>query len=800
VQIKLVGHARWVSGLLTLIVLLGATLALYRLEDKSLWSDEITTAAIVVQSPSAIVESLKEIHNAPPLYYFISHAFTYLGTSEFFLRLPSVIFAVLGICVIYHLAVLFYDRATGLLAALLLAIAPFYVEYAQEARMYTLFCLLSLLSLFFFYQAYETGRGRFWAGYALVTSASALVHYMTIMYVVIQGVFLVGATLGRWVPHRNDRNVLSQLKRTWVGFLLSGLTMLLLNSPWLPFALARTQGTGFRLNLSWSQVLSTVAGGYGAMVLPLLGLFFAVGIAVDVAPHWDRRLLAMLWVVLPLPLTLRFLVAAQSIFVSRYIIYVLPVILITVAAGMIATGSWLTRHDWLSIALGGKLPATTLLLVGMGAGFAFVAAQSLSEYYSTPKEDWRGVAQYLQHHTMPGDVVIADGFGYITRDEGRTVISLGYYLDASELDVRFAGVRKLNRSWISGGDTPAVWGVIFHGHPVETTSSMPAGVTHRIDFHWLSIFDATAIDDPLSAMRALFSDLLSWQRDKGGRFDLLVALSKVSAWQGELGSAIAYLDEARQLMPHHEAAYQTVSDGWLALAGIYAGQNEYEQGIEAAREALTYQPDEALAHRILGDCYSGLGIWDQAEAEYLTAQSLSPSLGEQAWFQDRLQRTSSALEGASADYWKQVGDAAWDQGWLEEAAAAFERAVEMQPETPRLFFRLCRTYLKLGTGYQAEMLSSCQQAVTLDPSQAWYRVLLGDALRWNERPDQALAAYRQAVRLEPAYEREGWYHIRLGDAYRLSGELAQAREAYEKALEFDSVRSEAEQRLTELQP
>ena len=162
-----------------LIIALGAALALYKLGSKSLWVDEITTIRISLGSFSAIVESLKHYHNAPPLYYFILHPFVRLTTSEFMVRLPSAVFSIVSLYVCYRLGREFFGKTTGLLAALFLALSPMHLRYAQEARMYSLFELTALLSLFFFYKGVETRQAKFWIGYTFVTLAGIYTHYFT---------------------------------------------------------------------------------------------------------------------------------------------------------------------------------------------------------------------------------------------------------------------------------------------------------------------------------------------------------------------------------------------------------------------------------------------------------------------------------------------------------------------------------------------------------------------------------------------------------------------------------------------
>src|SRR5205823_8653991 len=83
----------------------------------------------------------------PPLYYAVVHFFLTLGTSEIVLRLPSVLFGTASLALMFIVVTPLLGNRVALVSAGLLAISPFHVWYSQEARPYSLFLFLSLLSL-----------------------------------------------------------------------------------------------------------------------------------------------------------------------------------------------------------------------------------------------------------------------------------------------------------------------------------------------------------------------------------------------------------------------------------------------------------------------------------------------------------------------------------------------------------------------------------------------------------------------------------------------------------------------------
>ena len=83
----------------------------------------------------------------PPGYYVVMLGWTkWFGSSILALRLPSVLFGVASILLIYILARHTEDALTALLAASMLALNGLHLYWSQTARMYSMACFLGLLS------------------------------------------------------------------------------------------------------------------------------------------------------------------------------------------------------------------------------------------------------------------------------------------------------------------------------------------------------------------------------------------------------------------------------------------------------------------------------------------------------------------------------------------------------------------------------------------------------------------------------------------------------------------------------
>lgn len=104
----------------------------------------------------------------PPLYFWITSLFERVsGDSVFLRRVPAVVFGLLVLPAMWWLAYeLFDDRLVAWCVAALVAVSPFHLAYAQEAREYSLWTLACALSSALFLR-YLRGAGTWtWAGYA----------------------------------------------------------------------------------------------------------------------------------------------------------------------------------------------------------------------------------------------------------------------------------------------------------------------------------------------------------------------------------------------------------------------------------------------------------------------------------------------------------------------------------------------------------------------------------------------------------------------------------------------------------
>lgn len=148
-----------------LAMALAAVVAGWRLGDEPFWLDEFVTWRWA-HLPFAEIwpQALRGHH--PPLYFWFMHGWVRLVPSldEVWLRLPSVLFFVLTVPLVYRIGwMLSGTPRAGVYAAFLVATWPFFLHYGREARSYamvTFFGVCAFLAALHLVSRYRTTQPR----------------------------------------------------------------------------------------------------------------------------------------------------------------------------------------------------------------------------------------------------------------------------------------------------------------------------------------------------------------------------------------------------------------------------------------------------------------------------------------------------------------------------------------------------------------------------------------------------------------------------------------------------------------
>lgn len=166
-------------------------LRLLHLDELSLWVDEGVTWSNA--TTGGWRDTVFSESNHPPVWWLVTRAWLTLfpGSGEAALRMPAAIAGVLAVYLAYRVSLRLSDRAavpsrggfaggdgrTALWVALLATVNPFWIEYAQEARMYAALLAESLgLTLLYLRWLDRGGRGPL-VGYAVLASVALHTNY-----------------------------------------------------------------------------------------------------------------------------------------------------------------------------------------------------------------------------------------------------------------------------------------------------------------------------------------------------------------------------------------------------------------------------------------------------------------------------------------------------------------------------------------------------------------------------------------------------------------------------------------------
>lgn len=377
---------------------------------RGFWLDEATEADYAQHSYGQMLTLLRH-DNHPPLHYsiiwLIEHS---LGTTEFDLRLPSIIFGTLMIPMVYLAGKALYDETAGIFGAAFTTVAPLAVWYSQEARMYALFMLLTTVTIWAQARVLRTGRDRYWIMWASASAAMIWTQWFSS--------FAIGTEILVFLWAANSHRRIGLPARRLMGRLsMSVLFVTIVCAPGLPLLFTQfsyNQTSGLGLSGPAPSALNSVSpyGIFNNLVWALWG-YHSNGVVAHAVAIWPVGLLGllillgrrrsrangMLVAIVVVPMTIVFglsLLAtkSRSLFEIRYFIEAVPAVLLLLAGAITTMApSRATRRA-------SVLGITLLLVVGLVLQQTDSANPRLYGY------QW--AFSQINIAAKPGDVILYD--------------------------------------------------------------------------------------------------------------------------------------------------------------------------------------------------------------------------------------------------------------------------------------------------------------------------------------------------------------------------------------------------------
>lgn len=380
---------------------------------QSLWLDEAINVNNVVNlgfSELFYKYSLGDFH--PPLYHLILKLNTnLLGSSEVAVRLPSVIFGVLTVFVIYLIGRKLFENKTALIAATLLATSPLHIYYSQEARMYSLAALLTSISIYYFVLLTRQSNLRNWMGFIIATTLTLYSDYLpyTLLPVFIVAIYI-------------QRRIYS--KKSITNFIPAFLLITILLIPWLIVFPSQLEVglSAAAASPAWANVvgstdiknviLSFVKFSVGRISLDNNLLYALTFLPVALFVSWmffisffrtsTHRFIIWFWFFIPLVsgYIVSFVVPVFAFF--RYI-FILPAFYLIIAAGINSISS--------------QKYVRGLLLIAISINLLSVSLYLLNPKFQ--REDWKQATKYIHTKSTTNSIVLFE--------QGQSIAPFDYY-------------------------------------------------------------------------------------------------------------------------------------------------------------------------------------------------------------------------------------------------------------------------------------------------------------------------------------------------------------------------------------
>lgn len=396
--------------ILGLIVLLGLSLRLYDLDAEGLWLDE---GGSVMKADADLKQFMsgRPPYVSPPLYYlFLDSWINVFGNSEISIRLPSVLFGILSLLLIYRIGETLFNNVSGLSAAFFLAISTFHIYFSREARMYSLLLLLALCSMYYFIdlitQGVMKGKGglrrvRWWSAllYLLSTTLLLYTHNFGISPLIAQNILAL-------ILFFKTRRIGRMRLKSWV-ILQSIISLAFL--PWIVVIIKQflnIKGKYWSPPVSPGTLLETLLDYSGSYWL--LVLFIAFSIIAWFIPYSNRTgqkssvisnhkegesplpnfLFLFIWLLTPCLLPFLISIISTPIYISRITITASPALYLMAAGGI------------------GRLHNLKLKIISLGL-IGILAFPLLWNYYHiSHKEPLREIFSRVEANVQPGDIIL----------------------------------------------------------------------------------------------------------------------------------------------------------------------------------------------------------------------------------------------------------------------------------------------------------------------------------------------------------------------------------------------------------
>jgi serine/threonine protein kinase len=261
--------------------------------------------------------------------------------------------------------------------------------------------------------------------------------------------------------------------------------------------------------------------------------------------------------------------------------------------------------------------------------------------------------------------------------------------------------------------------------------------------------------------------------------------------EDSLDHAIDLFREALSKDPDYALAYAGIGSAYASKYALTKDPQWIKKAISNGQHALQLNDRLVPVHIAMGQVYLETGELDRALSELHRALDEDPSAIKAEFLTGQIYEAQGKLteaEGAFTSvvnrrpgYWpgySGLGTFYYKHGEFAKAAAQFQAMIDLQPDNPIGYHNLGAVYMAMAR-YDDSITILKKGLALKETSSAWSN--LGSAYMYLTRYPEAVDAMRRAAALDP-HNDVLWRN--LGDSYRqIPFRASDATSAYEKALQ-----------------
>ena len=389
--------------ILVSVLLMASFLRVYHIDFQSLWIDEINTM-VEAKPMVTFAETYRSLSMdlQPPLYFYVlKYLFKVFGYTTLVLRLFSAALGIAGVLGVYLLGKELYNKKTGIYATLILGVNYFHIYYSQEARPYTFLFLFTTLA---FYQ--------------LVKFIKSPSYKSALFYGIASCLMLYGHPYGLFSLFSQYLILLISLmqmkdRTRWLFFkqaFLSGVICMFLYIPALQLFMSAANIKSFWIPLPGPDVYTHLLGEFFGKSETIISLVYllAVFFFIKVFSTEDETnfleglrtnklssvfVLLAIWLLIGLLFPLIRSYLQVPMIVPRYLIGLLPAVVIIVSIGL-----YRIRHILIRSFL-------IVLIVIFSVTDIFI----IKDYYNkVTKSQLREITEFIKQNNNGGVIIVSD--------------------------------------------------------------------------------------------------------------------------------------------------------------------------------------------------------------------------------------------------------------------------------------------------------------------------------------------------------------------------------------------------------